>query len=361
MAGSRALIARIVAVFALLVCAVVALRGHIPGMPENSGESAGNAPAVLSVVLMPVLLTVSIVVLLAGVIASQHRLPLAMPDLDADESEQPWQLGRLGLVALFLLAVAGVLASIVFAVYFIGFQPTADEVPAPEQRTEQPSRPPVPPGMQEDEPVLTGTGLILAVAAAGTLVAVAITGLAVVTVNTQRRERPAEPEETGGINGEQLREEKLSLVKAAEMGLAAMNAPGQDPRTAIIACYVAMERGLIYARGAAPLASDTPMEVLARAFEHGALHDASARELVALFEEARFSPHSMLEWQRMRAEQLLRVVLADLQGTPIPAPPETPDPSHVPGGTGAGLREPGSDPGAWRNHSGPARMPKETA
>ena len=67
-------------------------------------------------------------------------------------------------------------------------------------------------------------------------------------------------------------------------------------------------------RAAAPLASDTPMEVLARAFEHGALRDASARELVAMFEEARFSPHSMLEWQRMRAEQLLRVVLADLQG-----------------------------------------------
>lgn len=334
MAGSRALIARIVAVFALLFCAVVALRGYIPGMPEDTGEAADSAPAVLSVVLMPVLLTVSIVVLLAGVIASQHRLPLAMPDFDADEHEQPWRLGRLGLVALFLLAVAGVLAAIVFAIYFIGAQRAAEEVPAPQQHTEQPDRPPVPPGMQQDEPVLTGTGLILAVAAAGTLVAVAITGLAVVTVNTQRRDRADESEEAGGITGEQLREEKLSLVKAAEMGLAAMNAPGQDPRTAIIACYVAMERGLIYARGAAPLASDTPMEVLARAFEHGALHDASARELVALFEEARFSPHSMLEWQRMRAEQLLRVVLADLQGTPIPEL-ETPEPaSYMPSGMG---------------------------
>ncbi|MFI5715240.1 DUF4129 domain-containing protein [Nocardia sp. NPDC051750] len=334
MAGSRALIARIVAVFALLFCAVLALRGHIPGMPENPEENADSAPAVLSVVLMPVLLTVSIVVLLAGVIASQHRLPLAMPDLDADENEQPWQLGRLGLVVLFLLAAAGVLAAITFAVYFIGFGRTAEQLPAtPDQSSERTTRPAVPPGMQEDEPVLTGTGLILATAAAGTLVAVAVTGLAVVTVNTQRRERRSEDAAAADAAAEKLRSETLSLVKAAEMGLAAMNAPGQDPRTAIIACYVAMERGLIYAQGAAPLASDTPMEVLARAFEHGALHDASARELVALFEEARFSPHDMLAWQRMRAEQLLRVVLSDL-GAPIPAQPvpESADPaSYLPG------------------------------
>ncbi|MEU1983758.1 DUF4129 domain-containing protein [Nocardia sp. NPDC019395] len=334
MAGSRALIARIVAVFALLFCAVLALRGYIPGMPDSPEENADSTPAVLSVVLMPVLLTVSIVVLLAGVIASQHRLPLAMPDLDTDESEQPWQLGRLGLIVLFLLAVAGVLAAVAFAVYFIGFQRTAEQVPAaPPQSSEQTTRPVAPPGTEEDQPVLTGTGLILATASAGTLVAVAVTGLVVVTVNTQRRERRAEDEAVADAAAEELRSETLSLVKAAEMGLAAMNAPGQDPRTAIIACYVAMERGLIYAQGAAPLASDTPMEVLARAFERGALHDASARELVALFEEARFSPHDMLAWQRMRAEQLLRVVLSDL-GAPIPAPAasEEPDPAaYMPG------------------------------
>lgn len=323
MAGSRALIARIVAVFALLFCAVVALRGYIPGLTENP-ENTDGAPAVLSVILMPVLLTVSIVVLLAGVIASQHRLPLAMADLDIDESEHTWRLGRFGVLMLFALAVTGVLASIVFAVYFIGFQRAGEQAaPAPDQQSEQTPRPAAPPASEEDEPLLTGTGLILATAAAVTLVAVAVTGLVVVTVNTQRREREPDPDETEGVSGEQLRAETLSLVKAAEMGLAAMTAPGQDPRTAIIACYLAVERGLRYARAAAPLASDTPMEVLARAFEHGALHDASARELVALFEEARFSPHAMQEWQRMRAEQLLRVVLSDLQGTPIP---EVPDP-----------------------------------
>lgn len=318
MAGSRALIARIVAVFALLFCAVIALRGHIPGMPDSSGSS-GSVSSALTVALMPVLLTVSVVVLLAGVIASQHRLPLALPDLDID-SESHWRLGRVGLAVLFLLALVGVLAAIVFAVYFIGFQRVAEPAPVPPPGAPAPQHPAAPPGTEEDQPVLTGTGLILATAAAGTLVAVAVTGLAVVTVNTQRREPAEEPEDELPAAGDLPATDTDTLVKAAEMGLAAMSAAGQDPRAAIIACYLAMERGLIYARGLAPLASDTPMEVLARAFEHGALHEASARELVALFEEARFSPHPMLSWQRMRAEQLLRVALSDLQGTsPDPA------------------------------------------
>lgn len=328
MAGSRALIARIVAVFVLLFCAVIALRGYIPGMPDSSG-SAGNASSALAVALMPVLLTVSIVVLLAGVIASQHRLPLARPDLDSD-TESHWRLGRVGLAVLFLLALVGVLAAIVFAVYFIGLQRVAEPIPAAPSGSPAPQHPAAPPGTETDQPVLTGTGLFLATAAAGTLVAVAVTGLVVVTVNTQRREDTEEPEDESPAAGDLPTTDTETLVKAAEMGLAAMNAAGQDPRAAIIACYLAMERGLVYARGLAPLASDTPMEVLARAFEHGALHEASARELVALFEEARFSPHSMLSWQRMRAEQLLRVALSDLQSNPDPVVSAAPDPGGYP-------------------------------
>ncbi|NUS93683.1 MAG: DUF4129 domain-containing protein, partial [Nocardia sp.] len=299
--------------------------------PESS-DSAGSGPSALTVALMPVLLTVSVVVLLAGVIASQHRLALAMPDLDTDETESHWRLGRFGLVILFLLAVTGVLAAIVFAIYFIGFQRVAEPVPAAPPGAPAPQHPATPPGTEQDQPPLTGTGLILAAAAAGTLVAVAVTGLVVVTVNTQRRERPEEPEEVLPTGTEPPATDTDSLVMAAEMGLAAMNAAGQDPRTAIIACYLAMERGLVHSRGLAPLASDTPMEVLARAFEHGALHEASARELVALFEEARFSPHSMMSWQRMRAEQLLRVALTDLQGSSAadPAVSATLDPGGYP-------------------------------
>ncbi|WP_245673451.1 DUF4129 domain-containing protein [Nocardia lijiangensis] len=309
---ARAPISRVIVLITLLAIAAIALRGHIPGAIETTDRP--SAPSALAVALMPVLLTVSVVILLAGVIASQHRLPLAMPepDRDRDRERRQWRLGRVGLLVLAALAGLSLVLAAASAVFFVGVrrevQPAAP-TPATGQGTPPeylPTTPPPPPGGAES---LTGTGLVLTIVAASVLVGVALVGLVVVAATARRKPVAAPPPETAApptvVD---------SLARAAEMGLAAMNAPGQEPRTAIIACYVAMERGLAVDRAAAPLASDTPMEVLARAFERGALHDASARELVALFEEARFSPHSMLEWQRMRAEQLLRIVLADLQG-----------------------------------------------
>ncbi|MFI6043080.1 DUF4129 domain-containing protein [Nocardia sp. NPDC051321] len=301
---------RVIVLITLLALAAITLHGYIPGVTE----SRDNRPAssALSVALMPVLLTVSMVILLAGVIASQHRLPLAMPEPDRDTERQQWRLGRLGLLALAGLAVFALILAAAAAVFFVGTgRESAPPPPASAPTTGQPpaefaTRAPDP-GSTPAE--LTGTALLLTAIAAAALVGVAIAGLVVVTVAARRRPAPVAlplvPVAPTAVD---------SLARAAEMGLAAMNVPGQEPRAAIIACYVAMERGLAFDRAAAPLASDTPMEVLARAFERGALHDASARELVSLFEEARFSPHAMLEWQRMRAEQLLRIVLADLQG-----------------------------------------------
>lgn len=306
-----------IVVITLLVCAVIALRGYLPGVTESEDDGP-SAMSAIAVALMPVLLTVSVVILLAGVIASQHRLPLAMPEPDPDTDREPWKLGRAGLIVLGILTALALLFALVSAVYFVGVQPDADTSVAPLTGTATPSpttgdTQPSDPATATEPAELAGTALVLAIVAAVTLVAVAIAGLVVVAVTTRRTPAP-EPEPVAPA----AETAADSLARAAEMGLAAMAAPGQDPRTAIIACYVAMERGLSAARSAAPLASDTPMEVLARAFEHGALHDASARELVALFEEARFSPHSMMEWQRMRAEQLLRIVLADLQGEVVP-------------------------------------------
>jgi hypothetical protein len=306
----------VIVLITLLAFAAIALHGYIPGIAET--EPRRHVPSALSVALMPVLLSVSIVILLAGVIASQHRLPLAMPEPEREDERRQWRLGRAGLAVLGALALLGVLLAAASAIYFIGAskpsEPARPAAPAtttgaaPEPGT---STPPTEYDPRSAE--LTGTALVLAGIAAAGLVTVAMSGLVVVAVSSRRK--PAPTAAPGAPAAPTVAD---SLARAAEMGLAAMNAPGQDPRTAIIACYVAMERGLASDRSAAPLASDTPMEVLARAFERGALHDASARELVALFEEARFSPHAMLEWQRMRAEQLLRIVLADLQGE-VPA------------------------------------------
>ncbi len=312
MARAGAPITRVIVLITLLVCAAIALRGHIPGAGDSGDHR--TVPSAISVVLMPVLLTVSVVILIAGVIASQHRLPLAMPEVDRDAERRHGLLGRTGLLLLGALAVASLIVAGASAVFFVGFGRQGASAPSSVPRdatTRTPQETVTGPATPDSAPTqhLTGTALLVASIAATALVGVALVGLIVVAVAGQRKPRelpvpvPAPAPTVAG-----------SLARAAEMGLAAMNVPGQDPREAIIACYVAMERGLSFDRSAAPLVSDTPMEVLARAFERGALHDASARELVALFEEARFSPHSMLEWQRMRAEQLLRIVLADLQG-----------------------------------------------
>jgi hypothetical protein len=271
----------------------------------------------VTVALMPVLSLVSIVILLAGVITSQHRLPLALPDTrrERDRDRDPIRLSRLGLFVV--LGVAGVVlvAALIWVVYLLtgGHGTDLSQRPAPHPAAPpSASGAPPPPRTISGPPHLSGSALFVVGVAAGVLVLVAIAGLAGVMLGTRRNAPTPDVDSAPAVA-----DSAVSLAQVAEMGLAAMIASGQDARTAIIACYVAMERGLAVARGVAPLISDTPSEVLARAFDCGALRDASARELVTLFEEARFSPHSMLEWQRMRAEQLLRIALKDLQGEKI--------------------------------------------
>ncbi|MGW4352724.1 DUF4129 domain-containing protein [Nocardia sp. NPDC004582] len=300
---------RTIALIGLVVLAVVALRGYIPG---TGGPAAPHPSSAVSLALMPVLLLVSMVILVAGVINSRHRLPLAMPEPDRETLVRGPGLRRIGLAVVIAVAALTLIGTAMLSIYLVtpARQGDAGSHPAPATgTTSEPLETTAPPVDSVPEPSLSGTALLLVGITATVLVLIAMTGLVVVAVNSNRR-----PALTRTPLPQPTATEAVSLAKVAEMGLAAMTAPGQDPRTAIIACYVAMESGLAVAREVAPLASDTPSEVLARAFDRGFLHDASARELVSLFEEARFSPHSMLEWQRMRAEQLLRIVLADLQG-----------------------------------------------
>ncbi|WP_405488323.1 DUF4129 domain-containing protein [Nocardia sp. NBC_00511] len=301
---------RTIGLIVLVMLSVVALRGYIPG---TGGPRAPHPSSAVSLALMPVLLLVSMVILIAGVINSQHRLPLSMPEPDRDTRGGKLGLRRLGLLVVIGVATLALLVTAVVSVYLVtpGHRSEVGSSPGstPATATTEPLENVATPSDTISSPSLSGTALLLVGIAAGVLVLVAMVGLIVVAVGSNRR-----LPETSTPHTPPTPEEAVSLAKVAEMGLAAMIAPGQDPRTAIIACYVAMERGLAQAREVAPLASDTPSEVLARAFDRGFLRDASARELVSLFEEARFSPHAMLEWQRMRAEQLLRIVLADLQG-----------------------------------------------
>jgi Domain of unknown function (DUF4129) len=83
-----------------------------------------------------------------------------------------------------------------------------------------------------------------------------------------------------------------ALAESLAAGSAAL-AANDDPRTAIIACYAAMEQGFA-AAGSAPAAADTPAEVLTRALSAGIVEfTGSAETLTGLFRHARYSSDPM--------------------------------------------------------------------
>ncbi|MFD3746330.1 DUF4129 domain-containing protein [Nocardia sp. NPDC058633] len=270
----------------------------------------------MAVALMPVLLLVSVVILLAGVIVSQHRLPLAMPAVERDLGVR-LSFRRFSVLAPVALSAVALTFAVGIAMLFVlpgARRQTSSVTPMSAVKAGEPAVAAEVDVHVVDSAVdssrLSGMALLGTAGLAVVLIGIALVGLIGVTVAGRRRLPLVDEVETAEQEASNTVD---SLTRAAEMGLAAMNAPGQDPRTAVIACYLAMEAGLAADRAAAPLISDTPREVLERAFDSGVLHDDGAHELVALFEEARFSPHATLGWQRIRAEQLLRWVLADLQ------------------------------------------------
>jgi Domain of unknown function (DUF4129) len=105
---------------------------------------------------------------------------------------------------------------------------------------------------------------------------------------------------------------KPSLQDALSAGTAALR-DQTDPRAAIIACYAAME-GSLAGAGAAPAASDTPDEVLARAAPGGLIRSAAAGELTGLFRQARYGHRDMAEGERAAARGALMRLRADLGG-----------------------------------------------
>lgn len=109
-------------------------------------------------------------------------------------------------------------------------------------------------------------------------------------------------------------DDESQLLEAVESGQSALRGL-DDARTAIIACYVAMEQSLARA-GTARAAADTPDELLARAAERGLVATDAAARLTELFYEARFSSHPMPPAQRDAAEQALGELAASL-GDPM--------------------------------------------
>ncbi|MEV0671773.1 DUF4129 domain-containing protein [Mycobacterium sp. NPDC050441] len=299
---------RVATVLVLLVLAAIAVRGYLPGGARASAPARSDSPA--SFIAFVALMTVGLAVFAFAVITA----PRTPTDPGAADG-----IGRLELRGLrvrlrwrwVLLAVAAVLAWLLVLMLITRLTatpglpvPRPSATPAPAPPDAAPTRPPDPTGS--------------APSAFGYLAATTVTLLLVVAFGIVRQARragqsPMLPQHGIRTTARQAPRGPERLARAAELGLVEIGDLSRDPRAAIIACYIAMERGLAHAPGAVPLSSDTPSEVLDRAVQHHALSVDSATGLVELFSEARFSPHVMNEAHRDAAVQALHEVLAELR------------------------------------------------
>lgn len=316
MAGIDKSIRRAIAVIALLVLAVCALRGYLPGVErELARERTSTSPLALYIDIA--LLSGAVAVIGIAIIARMRdgrarRLPSGNePEAASRRGRPTWRLSLLALAVII-----GWLAMVTVLTRLAAPEPggqSADAgtvaVSAPDAPARgsaafrEPQRPPPDSGTNVVTYLIPPMLVLLALVVAGTVV-------------VGRRQRRGEgfnvsTDDASGPSSVPAAAE--SLARAAELGLVEIGDLSREPREAIIACYAAMERELTRVPGAAPQDFDTPTEVLARAVARHALNADSATQLVELFEEARFSPHVMTEQHRDVAVRVLRLVLGELR------------------------------------------------
>lgn len=95
---------------------------------------------------------------------------------------------------------------------------------------------------------------------------------------------------------------------AAELGALSADLDAlPEPREAVIACYVRMERAFAGA-GSARRPDESPLELLARVLTELDVPEADVRRLTDLFAEARFSHHPVTDEMRAAARRSLAAV-----------------------------------------------------
>ena len=289
MPQGRAQIRRVAIIAALCAVAAIGLQARAALPTTASGVVAGaTGPAfadIIGAVTGASLVAGIVLFVLVGRYRRQRKRknqPAAMP--------MPWW-ARMIVVLLALVVIGGPIVLIIRAWYERG------------QRT---TRPLLPPALGHAGRALgsnTSSGWALF---AGMAFAAAALIIAALWARRQRRGQ----DWTGDWPPET--DSKPSLQDALSAGTAALR-DGANPRTAIIACYAAME-GSLAGAGAAPVASDTPDEVLARAASGGLIRSAAAGELTGLFRQARYGHRDMAEGERAAAQGALTRLRADLGG-----------------------------------------------
>jgi uncharacterized protein DUF4129 len=272
---------------AVAVVALLAVVAAGAGASLHADPDADRTAASIAVFPMLVLLgAAGAAAVLTTVFARRRMLRDAE---DGDEPNAGGRRSRLLRIALFLLPFA-VAAALIFA---LAVRPAGE---APRHRTTTPAPPAgAPPARVPDGRDAWGVVALAGGAVGGTLL------IAFVLLRGRPR-RPARRAPVRPPDG-------APPAAAVDDALAALGAE-TDPRRAIIAAYVRMERALD-AAGLGRREPEAPREYLARVA--GALRgDArAAGRLTALYEEARFSAHPLDEGMRAEALAALRALRAE--------------------------------------------------
>ncbi|WP_329569779.1 DUF4129 domain-containing protein [Kitasatospora sp. NBC_01266] len=152
----------------------------------------------------------------------------------------------------------------------------------------------------------SGTGLMGDLAAAVRILAVLAVLAGLIVVWRLLRRVPV-PTVTRSVRTRTDERELADAVASARQALLS----GEDARTAVIACYLAMEESLA-ASGIERLVADSPTDLLDRAVTAGTLHGTDATTLTALFREARFSRHPMDQTHLNQARTALDAIATQL-------------------------------------------------
>jgi Domain of unknown function (DUF4129) len=173
-----------------------------------------------------------------------------------------------------------------------------------------PSRPPV--EAARGLPDWVGTAALLALGAAA-LVILALVAWAVVRDRLRRRARRA-----GRLAPPRAQPPTADdLVAALDAGLQDLSDADQDPRRAVIACWVRLEQAAA-AAGTLRHPGDSPTDLVARLLAEQRVDAGTLAALAAVYREARYATHTVDARMRAEARSALQRLRADL-GAEVPA------------------------------------------
>lgn len=311
MPGDGKAVVRTAGVLLLMLVAIVALRGVLPGAPAPSPESEQDGPGSTAAVVIMLIVSVTA---LAVAVLTRARAPRP-PRTEGEPPRRDDGAGGAFPWRLLAITVAALLVWLTIVLLLMRWASTIEPADTGAARPPAPNAPDVPAAPSQDAPRPGGGShgslfdLLM-----GTAVALLLLSVLGSLIARRRRIPVVVAVAEGPVPIVPSLPPAPDLARAAERGLAEVGDRSRDPREAIIACYLAMEQELEKSPGTVPQASDTPAEVLARAVARRAVHAGSATQLVDLFEEARFSPHVMNEGHRDDAVHALQVVQRELQG-----------------------------------------------